>query len=73
MKFVIIVLLIVGVISALVYIGQLIFGQKKTPNTTLSGLKTEVEETVSKVKETKEKVKDINQEVDEINETLKNS
>jgi peptidoglycan hydrolase CwlO-like protein len=73
MKFVIVVLLFVGVIAALVYVSQLIFGLKKNPTGTLSDLKSEVVETVSKVKETKEKVNNINQEVDEINETLKNS
>jgi peptidoglycan hydrolase CwlO-like protein len=76
MKFLIFILLTVGVILALIYVSQLILnmGSKNnsTPNS-LSELKTEVNETTTKLKETKEKVETVGKEINDMKENLKNS
>jgi peptidoglycan hydrolase CwlO-like protein len=72
-KFIIMVLLIIGLISALIYVGQAIFKNQtkdKKPTGPLSDLKLEVEENVSRIKRTKEKVTEVRKEVDEIQDNL---
>ena len=74
MKFLIIVLLILGVILTLIYVAQLIFGDnEKHPKSSVSDLQLEVDETTTKYKETKEKVETVGKEVDDMKENLKNS
>jgi septal ring factor EnvC (AmiA/AmiB activator) len=75
-KFLIFVLLAIGVISALIYVGQLIFGgdtKTKTTTSTLKDLKLEVDETATKFKETKEKVETVGKEINDMKENLENS
>jgi peptidoglycan hydrolase CwlO-like protein len=75
-KFLIFILLTVGVILSLIYVGQIIFNIGNKPNTnfnSLGELKSEVNDTTTKLKETKEKVETVSKEIDEMKENLKNS
>jgi peptidoglycan hydrolase CwlO-like protein len=77
-KFLIFILLGVGVIVALLYIGQILFNKSTdtnptTKNSTLEDLKSEVNETASKFKETKSKVESVSKEINDIKENLQNS
>jgi hypothetical protein len=72
-KFVIMILLVIGVISALIYVSQLIFKSQmnnEKPTGPLSDLKLEVEENVGRIKRTKEKVTEVRKEVDDIEDKL---
>lgn len=67
------VLLTIGVISALIYVAQSLFKNKMSdnkPTGPLSDLKLEVEENVSRIKRTKEKVTEVRKEIDGIEDNL---